>query len=127
MFASRNGRAMSERNLAARVFDPAVTHASAALVKAGHVPLPEGLVPYSLRQTYVSLRVALGDDLAAIGSHAGHASLSTTLRHHTHVMALDDGARERLRALVEGRPLPPLNGHHRAPAPAEAPERAEAG
>lgn len=131
VFATASGRPMSERNLSGRVFDAAARDASAALVKAGHVPLPEGLVPYSLRHTYVSLRVALGDDLATIARHTGHASLNTTLKHYTHVMALDDGARERLRALVDGDPIEAveagLNGHHWAPDAPDAAQRTAGG
>lgn len=116
VFATPTGNALSERNLRGRIFDAAVERANAQLVEAGYVPLPEGLSPYGLRHTYVSLLGALGLDLATIGRQAGHASPSTTMRVYLHAMALDEGARERLLALVEGRPLE---------APEEAPERPE--
>jgi hypothetical protein len=66
------------------------------------VPIPEGLTPHSLRHTYISLRVALGDDAATIAQDAGHADRAVTFRIYTHVMRLQEGDRERLRALVNG-------------------------
>jgi len=65
-------------------------------------PLPERLTQHSLRHTYISLRVAIGDDPAAVSRDAGHADMGVTFRIYTHVMALQDGDREHLRALVAG-------------------------
>ena len=39
---------------------------------------------------------------AAISRDAGHADMGVTFRIYTHVMALRDGDRERLRGLVSG-------------------------
>jgi len=81
-------------------------------------PITEGLTPHSLRHTYISLRVALGDDPAVISQDAGHADMAVTLRIYTHVMRLQEGDRERLKALVNGGepidPKPPrLRGFRR--------------
>lgn len=56
---------------------------------------------HSLHHTYISLRVAIGDDPAAISRDAGHAEMGVTFRIDTHLMALQDGDREQLRALVQ--------------------------
>src|SRR3954468_17700089 len=72
------------------------------------MPIPERLTMHSLRHTYISLRVALGDDAAVIAQDAGHADMSVTFRIYTHVMRLQPGDRERLRALVEGRDWAPM-------------------
>ena len=116
VFATSTGAAVSRTNTRSRVLGPAIERANVQLVKAGHVPIPKGegrgasLTQHGLRHTCISLRAAIGDDLAVIAREVGHADLSVTHRIYTHVMALDDGSRDRLRALVEGRPLPVLNG-----------------
>lgn len=103
VFANGEGKKHSDDNLRARMWKVTVSRANAALDKAGHPPLPAGLTFHKLRHTYISVRVALGDDSAEIGQDAGHAPGSgTTQRIYTHVMRRDDGARERLRALVTG-------------------------
>jgi len=55
-----------------------------------------------------SLRVALGDDAAQIAQDVGHADISVTFGMYTHVMHLQPGDRERLRALVDGVEWAPL-------------------
>lgn len=47
---------------------------------------------HSLRHTCISLRVAIGDDSAAISRGAGHADAGVTFR--IHAMALPNGHRE---------------------------------
>ena len=47
-------------------------------------------------------QVEIGDDPAAISRDAGHADMGVTFRIYTHVMALQDGDRDRLRGLVAG-------------------------
>jgi len=78
------------------------------LEENGLAPTSEGLTPHSLRHTYISLRVALGDDAATIAQDAGHADMAVTFRIYTHVMRLQEGDRDRLRALVEGLEWAPL-------------------
>lgn len=51
---------------------------------------------------YIGSRVALGDDRASIAKHAGHAAMGVTFRIYTHALAVRDGDREHLRAIVNG-------------------------
>lgn len=102
VFATTSGSAMSRDNARKRIFDKAVEIADEQLEAAGLAPTAEGLTPHSLRHTYISLRVALGDDPATIAQDAGHADMQVTFRIYTHVMRLQDGDRERLRALIDG-------------------------
>jgi integrase len=62
-------------------------------------PLPEGLTPHSLRRTFASVLVALGEDPAYV---MGHADPKLTLSVYAREMRRKDGERERLRALVGG-------------------------
>jgi integrase len=102
VFATSAGRPWSRDNARNRVLRPAHDLADMMLDGDDLVPLPARLTLHSLRHTYVSLRVALGDDLAAISRDAGHADVSITSRIYTHVMSLGQGDRERLRTLCDG-------------------------
>jgi integrase len=102
VFATRTGGTWSRDNARKRIFDKAVELADRRLEDAGLAPMPEGLTPHSLRHTYISLRVALGHDPATIAQDAGHADMAVTFRIYTHVMRLQEGDRERLKALVNG-------------------------
>jgi integrase len=107
VFSTLTGSMWSRDNARKRIFDKAVELADERLEEAGLVPIPEGLTPHSLRHTYISLRVALGDDAATIAQDAGHADMAVTFRIYTHVMRLSEGDRERLRDLVNGGVLAP--------------------
>lgn len=101
VFSTTAGRKMSRDNTRTRILG----RADEALIAANQVPLPEQLTQHSLRHTYISLWVALGDDLAAISRDAGHAGITVTFRTfriYTHVMSLGEGDRGRLRVLVDG-------------------------
>ena len=102
VFATGKGGTWSRDNARKRIFDKAVELADEQLEEADLSPIPEELTPHSLRHTYISLRVALGDDPAVISQDAGHADMGVTFRIYTHVMRLQDGDRERLKALVNG-------------------------
>jgi integrase len=108
VFCTRYGNPLSKDNTRERVLGKAIEEADEALVEAGHTPLPERLTQHSLRHTYISVRMALGHDLASVSEDAGHSDMSVTYRIYTHVMRLDDDERERLRALVEGSQWAPL-------------------
>ena len=102
VFSTRTGRRLSRDNTRTRVLARAHELADLVLLHDDRAPLPERLTQHSLRHTYISLRVAIGDDPAAISRDAGHADMGVTFRIYTHVMALQDGDRERLRGLVSG-------------------------
>ncbi|MDX6726248.1 MAG: integrase [Baekduia sp.] len=125
VFATGTGGTWSRDNARKRIFDKAVELADRRLEDAGLAPTPEGLTPHSLRHTYISLRVALGHDPATLAQDAGHADMAVTFRIYTHVMRLQEGDRERLKALVNGGVLAVI-GSESAPeatnnAPAEKP------
>ena len=92
----------SRDNARKRIFDWAVARADEKLEAAGFAPLPERLSPHSLRHTYISLRVALGTIRRPSRRTRRHADMAVTFRIYTHVMHLNEGDRERLRALVNG-------------------------
>jgi integrase len=102
VFATRNGRPLTRDNTRQRVLAKAIERADERLEAAGHVPLPEGLTQHGLRHTYISLRLALGHDLAVVAQDAGHADISVTYRIYTHVMRLGEADRAALAALVDG-------------------------
>lgn len=120
VFATTAGTPLRRDNTRTRILAPALRRADELLLAEGLAPLPEGLTQHSLRHTYISLRVALGDDLARIARDAGHADVQVTFRIYTHVLDLDDAARERLRALVDGQAGPSF-GQRLGSDPAEAP------
>lgn len=102
VFANQRGKPLSRDNTRTRMLGKAHVIADEALTEGGFAPLPEHLTQHSLRHTYISLRVALGDDPASIARDAGHADMGVTFRVYTHVMSLRDGDREALRRLVSG-------------------------
>jgi integrase len=55
----------------------------------------------SLRRTFASILVALGENPAAFMRQMGHTDAALTLRVYAQAMESEDGALERLAALVE--------------------------
>ena len=109
VFTTATGRKLSRDNTRTRILGKAREAADEALIAAELSPLPERLTQHSMRHTHISLRVALGHDLATISRDAGHADINVTFRIYTHVMSLEDGDRDRLRALLEGGQRAPLS------------------
>jgi hypothetical protein len=92
----------------------ALAFGAAAIVRVGAVetfkilPTRKALVPgrrtsEASGMTCCSLRLAVGEDLAFVAAQLGHADTSVTHRYYLRVMRLEDGDRERLRALVDGK------------------------
>jgi len=102
VFANARGHRQLPEHVRNRTLVRAMARANQRLGDEGRALLPEGLTPHSLRHTYISLRLALGDDLAAVAQAVGHVDTSVTHRVYTHLMALGDDQRARLRALVDG-------------------------
>ena len=97
------GKPHTATNIRNRVLAKAVENANARLLKAGEPPLPSPLRPHDLRRTFASLLVALGRDPADFMAQMGHSTAGMTLETYARKMRSQDGERERLRALVEGR------------------------
>jgi integrase len=97
------GEKHSPSNIRNRVLRPAVERANTALRKRGEQEMPSDLTPHSLRRTFASLLVALGRDPAYFMAQMGHTTANLTLSVYAKAMASQQGEREHLRALVEGR------------------------
>jgi integrase len=102
VFARRDGEARDRNAVRTRMLHPAIELANERLEAAGSTPLPEGLTCHGLRHTYVSLRLAIGADIATVARDAGHADAVITAKVYTHAMALGDDERAALKALVDG-------------------------
>lgn len=102
VFPTSKGTARDRNAASGRMLLPAIALANERLEAAGSTPLPEGLTLHGLRHSYVSLRLAIGHDIATVSRDAGHADATITAAIYTHAMRIDDGERDRLRALVEG-------------------------
>ncbi|MBJ7518453.1 MAG: site-specific integrase [Solirubrobacteraceae bacterium] len=102
VFATGTGGRQSETNVRRRILQPAVKNANERLAKRNSEPLPERLTPHSLRRTFASILVALGEDPAYVIGQLGHTDPTLTLRIYARQMSRRDGERERLKALVNG-------------------------
>lgn len=102
VFATSTGGRLSESAVRNRILAPAIVLANAALAEQGGEPLSAGLTPHSLRRTFASILVVLGEDPAYVMGQMGHTDPALTLRVYAQQMRRRDGERERLRALVNG-------------------------
>ena len=80
--------------------------ANAQLVAQDMPPLPARLTPHSLRRTFASVLYALGENPAVMMAEMGHTDPGLALRIYAQAMRRDEADQDRLRALVEGAPLP---------------------
>lgn len=119
VFATSTGGQLSYSAVRNRTLAPAVAIADQALAEHESGPLTSGLTPHSLRRTFASILVALGEDPAYVMAQMGHTDPTLTLRVYAQQMRRRDGERERLRALVNGEEWVP-SGATAPPAPAAA-------
>ena len=63
-----------------------------------------------MRRTFISLLLAIGEDVPYVMGQVGHADPKVTLSIYAQVMFRGEGERERLEALVQ-RPESGFNGH----------------
>ncbi len=85
-----------------------VRHADELLATPGHHPLPRGVSAHKLRHTFASILYVRGEDPAYVMRQLGHTDPAFTLRVYAHAMRRDEGDKERLKALVEGRVWAPM-------------------
>ena len=102
VFPTESGRRQDRNNARRRAFALSVERANRNLADAGRNPLPEGLTPHSLRRTFISVLLALGEDVPYVMRQVGHSDPKVTLSIYAQVMFRGEGEAERLKALVEG-------------------------
>lgn len=102
VFATATDRPISQSNVRNRVLAGAVRTANERRHQAELAGLPEGLTPHSLRRTFISLLLAIGEEVPFVMQQAGHADPKVTLGIYAQVMFRRDGERDRLRDLVHG-------------------------
>jgi integrase len=101
-FPTESGERQNPSNVRNRVLARAIRRANENRAKRDLAPLPEGLTPHSLRRTFISLVLAIGEDIPYVMRQVGHANPTVTLAVYAQIMFRAEGERERLRALVNG-------------------------
>jgi len=114
VFGTTHRTPQSASNVRQRVLHRSVTRANKLLAKRNAAPLPEALTLHSLRRTYASVLFALGRTAPEVMAQLGHTDARLTLRVYARAMSQDEGERERLQTLVDGRSLG-TNGHWSPP------------
>ncbi len=66
------------------------------------------MTAHKLRHTFASILFVRGEDPPYVMAQLGHTDPGFTLRVYAHAMRRDEGDKERLKALVEGRDWAPL-------------------
>lgn len=100
VFGGKTGKRGNESNIRERLLKPSVEVANAALIENELTPMSDQITPHSLRRTFASILVALGEDPAYVMSQLGHTDPAFTLRVYTQVMGDRSGERERIREVV---------------------------
>lgn len=93
-------RRQSPSNVGKRVLGKTVARADGKLTGAQRTPLPEGLTAHSLRRTFASILVALGEDPGYVMDQMGHTGEAMTMSVYRQAMRRHAGERERLHVLV---------------------------
>jgi integrase len=101
VFATGPGGRFSESNVRNRIIAPAVERANEALAQAGRKPIMDGITPHSLRRTFTSVRIKLGDDLVSLREELGHEDLNVL---NGYARLIRDEEVEPFRRLFEGEP-----------------------
>jgi integrase len=108
VFTTAKGQPRDRNNSRQRVIVPVVERADELLAERKQPPLPVGVTAHKLRHTFASVLTMIGEDPAHVMSQMGHTDPAFTLRVYAHAMRRDEGAKEKLRALVNGVDWAPL-------------------
>ncbi len=108
VFPTSNGTRRDKDNARERVIRPVVSAAEELLERRGRDALPDGVTAHKLRHTFASILYVRGEDPAYVMAQLGHTDPGFTLRVYAHAMRRDEGDKERLKAVVEGRDWAPL-------------------
>ncbi len=106
--STETGGPQNACNVRNRVLALSLKRANERLAERGLAPLPEGLTPHSMRRTFISLLLAIGEDVPYVMGQVGHVDPKVTLSIYAQVMFRGEGERERLEALVNGSDWAPM-------------------
>jgi integrase len=107
VFGTATGGKHSASNVRNRLLATAVERADVRLAKDDHPPLPEPLTPHSLRRTFASVLLTLGEPVPYVMEQLGHTDPAVSLGIYARVMRRSEGDVQRLRQLVDGERLVP--------------------
>ena len=99
VFHTDRGTALNPNNVLNRVLHPACKRAGIPIVSW-----------HNFRYTFSTWANPTGESIKALQSQLGHTDARLTLRVYARAMSQDEGERERLQTLVDGRSLG-TNGH----------------
>lgn len=102
LFGSKSGTRGNESNLRERLLGPAVTEANRMLAENELALISERLTPHSLRRTFASILVAIGEDPVYVMGQLGHTDPAFTLKVYAQQMTSRNGERESIKELVQG-------------------------
>jgi integrase len=122
VFGTSNGKPQGATNVRRRVLAKAVELANGQLTAAEVQALPTGLTPHSLRRTFISLLLEIGENPRYVMGQAGHTTPHLTLAIYAQVMDRRDGESERLKALVNGEDWAPMGTSEPSNAIGQRPE-----
>jgi integrase len=108
VFPTAAATARDKDNARRHVIAPVVRRAAELLAEREQQELPAGVTAHKLRHTFASILAALNEPMPYVMAQLGHSDPEFTLRVYAHAMRRQDGERERLRALVEGREWAPM-------------------
>lgn len=100
VFGTATGGPQNRNNVRRRVLQRSTTLANEHLTAMGKSTIPEGITPHSLRRTFASLRLAIGDEVPYVMQQLGHSDPKLTLGVYAQVMFRKDDERQRLCRLV---------------------------
>ncbi len=102
VFPTERGKKQNASNIRNRTIARSVERANQRLRELGQIELPTGLTPHSMRRTFISLLLAIGEDVPYVMQQVGHVDPKVTLSIYARVMFRGEGERERLEGLVNG-------------------------
>ncbi len=108
VFTTAAGTPRDKDNARTRVVDPVVARAREILERRGGPRLPPRVTAHSMRRTFISVLLALGEDVPYVMAQVGHTDPKVTLGIYARVMRRDDGWKGRLRTLVDGAEWAPM-------------------
>lgn len=102
VFGTRFGTRGNPQNLRNRLLTPAVREANRVLAENGHATMSDRITPHSLRRTFASILVVIGEDPVYVMGQLGHTDPAFTLRIYAQQMTSRNGERDRIKELVQG-------------------------